>query len=195
MKKVMIVLLTVAGSFGLALGQQSANPTQSTNPTQPTQEQQTRTQQQNPTQQQSTQPKKEQSGMEQTDPTKRTQPTQPGQQSMTSDANWEKIGESTIDPKKTREEVAINGKYKAIKIKSMEAPVTLWDVEVEFESGDNQEVNLEATPIKARGESQVINLASGDRNLKKLHFGVKNSAELQGEKGKIEVWGLKADKK
>jgi cytoskeletal protein RodZ len=181
MKKVMMILLTVAGSFGLVAGQQSANPTQSTTP--PTQEPQR-------TQQQSTQPQKEQSGMQQTDPTKRTE-----QQSMTSDANWEKIGESTIDPKKTREEVAINGKYKAIKIKSMESPVTLSDVEVEFESGDNQEVNLESTPIKARGESQVINLASGDRSLKKLHFGVKNSAELQGEKGKIEVWGLKADKK
>jgi hypothetical protein len=125
-----------------------------------------------------------------------------GQQSsaMSTEAGWEKIGERTIDLGKDRDEFTLNRaeKYDAIKLRVKDKPVNMKSMEVEFNNGKKQDQKF-TTPIKAQGESEVINLTNKDQDLKKITFAYdnKSQADQQGKSGKavVEIWGKKSTDK
>jgi hypothetical protein len=96
------------------------------------------------------------------------------QSSMSQDEKgWTKIGEKAVNMSKNREEIAVTGaeKFSSIKIKvPQDAKVDLKDVVVEYEGGTKQKVDMSTAVNSATGESQVIELNSSDRNVKKISF-------------------------
>jgi hypothetical protein len=118
---------------------------------------------------------------------------------ITSDKKgWHKIGETTVNFRTERDQVLIlvANKFAAIKFKVMDAPIHLMDLEVYYNSGDRQDIRINM-PIEVAGESRVIDLNGGERNLKKIVFVYKTLPNRKDVKAHVEVWGLKtnADKK
>lgn len=114
---------------------------------------------------------------------------------MVSDkAGWHKIGERDVDLVKDRDEILVVGadRFSAIKFKVTEASIDLLMLEVYYESGDKQDINV-GTQIMAGSESRVIDLNGGERNLKKIVFVYKTLPNQKKEKAEVEVWGLKTN--
>ena len=114
---------------------------------------------------------------------------------ITSDkTGWHKIGETTVNFQKEKDEILVVGadRFAAIKFKVTDAPIDLKDLEVYYESGDKQDVKINM-PIKMAGESRVIDLNGGERNLKKIVFVYKTLPNRKDEKAHVEIWGLKTN--
>ena len=107
---------------------------------------------------------------------------------------WHRIGKTTVNFQKDRDEIMIIGanRFASIKFKVEDAPIDLIDLEVYYESGDRQDIKINM-PIKAAGESRVIDLNGGERNLKKIIFLYKTLPNRKDVKAHIEVWGLKTN--
>ena len=107
---------------------------------------------------------------------------------------WHKIGETTVNFQKDHDEIVVMGAYKFSSIKFMvkDAPIDLMDLEIYYESGDNQSISVNA-PIKAPGESKTIKLNGGERNLKKIVFVYKTLPNRKDTKAHVEIWGLKTN--
>lgn len=114
---------------------------------------------------------------------------------ITSDkTGWHKIGETTVNFQKEKDEILVVGadRFASIKFKVTDAPIDLKDLEVYYESGDKQDVKINM-PIKMAGESRVIDLNGGERNLKKIVFVYKTLPNRKDEKAHVEIWGLKTN--
>jgi len=111
---------------------------------------------------------------------------------------WHKIGETKVDFTKDKDEVVVMGsdRFATIKFKITDAPIEITDIEVYYESGDNQKITL-GTAIKSPGESRVIDLNGGERAVKKIVFMYKTIPNYKDKKAHVEIWGNKtnADKK
>lgn len=122
-----------------------------------------------------------------------------------SDKGWTKIGEKTVNLSKDedQEEISISGseKLSSIKLKvDNAAMVDLKDIEVEYEGGGKQSVNISNPMNSTTGESKVIELNSNDKSIKKVNFVYKSRENAMGDnddnkdsKAKVEVWGMKAN--
>ncbi|HXU26738.1 MAG TPA: hypothetical protein VN698_05855 [Bacteroidia bacterium] len=113
---------------------------------------------------------------------------------MSDKTGWHKIGETTVDFKTEKEEVMVMGanRFASIKFKVANAPIDIISTEIYYESGDNQMVNLNYS-IKAPGESSIVNLNGGERNLKKIVFVYKTPPNYKDAKSHVEIWGLKTN--
>ena len=108
---------------------------------------------------------------------------------------WHKIGETTVDFKKEKDEVSVIGadKFASIKFKVVDESIDLVSVEVFYESGDNQIININSH-IKAPGDSREIDLKGGkERSIKKIAFVYKTIPNAQEKKAHLEIWGYKSN--
>jgi hypothetical protein len=106
--------------------------------------------------------------------------------------SWHKIGETTISFMAERYEIALlqADKFGYIKFKVMDAPIILMDLEVYFESGKKQYVDVNSL-IKEPGESWVVKLNTGERNITKVVFVYKTLPNHKEEKALVQLWGFK----
>lgn len=109
-------------------------------------------------------------------------------------AGWHKIGSRTIDFKNDKDEITVLGsdKFSSIKFMVKDAPVNLKNVEVYYESGDNQNIAVNS-PIGPAMESKAYDLNGSERSLKKIAFDYNTLPNIKDEKAEIEVWGLKTN--
>ncbi len=109
-------------------------------------------------------------------------------------SGWHKIGSRTIDFKNDKDEITVLGsdRFSSIKFKVNDAPVNLQNVEVYYESGDNQNIAVNS-PIGPEMESKAYDLNGSERNLKKITFDYNTLPNIKDEKAEIEVWGLKTN--
>jgi hypothetical protein len=107
---------------------------------------------------------------------------------------WHKIGETKVDFTKDHDEVTVMGadKFAMRNFKVPEAPIDIIDVEVYYESGDNQKVNM-GYAIKSPGESRTIDLNGGERRIKKMVFTYKTIPNYKDKKAHVEIWGMKTN--
>ena len=115
---------------------------------------------------------------------------------ITSDKKgWHKIGEMVASFAKERDVMFVTGadKFAALKIKVTDADIKISDIEVYYENGTQEDINVR-TDIKNGGKSRVINLKGGERQIKKIAF-VYKTAGGSSEKAHLEVWGLKTNSK
>ena len=113
----------------------------------------------------------------------------------TDTSGWYKIGQANVDFKRDRDEIVVLGadRFKSIKLKVINAPIDLKDLEIYYESGNKQNVKINAS-LKAAGESEVIDLEQGEqRSIKKIVIVYKTLANNMDVKAYIEVWGLKTN--
>jgi hypothetical protein len=111
---------------------------------------------------------------------------------MSDKPGWHKIGETTADFKAEKDEIVVLGadRFKSIKIKVTDAPIHIADLEVYYESGDNEAISLKSD-FKAGGESRVIDLKGNSRNLKKVVFVYNTVPNSKNDKAHVELYGLK----
>ena len=111
---------------------------------------------------------------------------------MSDKAGWHKIGETTADFKSEKDELVVLGadKFKSIKIKVTDAPIHIANLEVYYESGDNESIMLKSD-FKAGGESRVIDLKGKDRDLKKVVFVYNTVPNSKDDKAHVELYGMK----
>jgi hypothetical protein len=110
-------------------------------------------------------------------------------------AGWYKIGVTNVDLKRDRDEIVVLGadQFKSIKLKVINAPIDLKDLEIYYETGSKQDVNINKS-FQAAGESGVIDLVNGEtRSLQKIVIVYKTLANNLDAKAYVEVWGLKTN--
>ncbi|MCD6065845.1 MAG: hypothetical protein K0S33_671 [Bacteroidetes bacterium] len=107
---------------------------------------------------------------------------------------WHKIGQTTVDFSKDRDEVKVVGadRFAALIFKVEDAPIDLVELEVYYESGDNQKIKV-GYPVKAPGQSKEIDLNGGERSIKKIVFVYKTLPNRKDVKANVEIWGLKTN--
>lgn len=108
--------------------------------------------------------------------------------------DWIRIGETTVNFETDRDEINVVGadKFAAIKFKVMDVPIHLMELQAFFDDGGKQDINVNF-PIKPRGESRVIELDGGERDLKKIVFVYKTINNRSDREAHVEVWGLKTN--
>lgn len=109
-------------------------------------------------------------------------------------AGWHKIAEKTVDFSKDRDEIHVIGKdkFSAIKFMVTDATINLKELKISYETGNNQNVTIN-TPIKPAGESRVIDLDGGERELKKIKFVYSTVPNAKEKKAHVQVWGRKSE--
>lgn len=107
---------------------------------------------------------------------------------------WHNLGNRTVDFSKDRDEILVMGadRFSSIKFTVTGASIDLQDLEVYYESGDKQDIQIR-TPILAGKESRVIDLKGGERSLKKIVFIYKTLPNQKDVKASVEIWGLKTN--
>jgi hypothetical protein len=109
------------------------------------------------------------------------------------DEGWQHIGQVTASFKTQNESIAVLGadEFSAIKLKVSEAPLHIERLQVFYESGDMEEIDVRSD-ISPGNESRVIKLEHPDRDINKVAFTYKTSANARGEKADIALYGLKS---
>lgn len=105
---------------------------------------------------------------------------------------WHKIGEITVNFKTEKDAIVVLGadKFKAIKLKVTDAPIRMEDLKVVYENESTEDLQVRSEFAKG-GETRVLDLKGGDRNLKKVIFFYKTIPNWKGEKAHVELYGLK----
>lgn len=80
-----------------------------------------------------------------------------------------------------------NDNYSQLKVKVKDGPVHIIDMDVHFENGDKFDVALKQR-IPKGGESRIIDLPGGSRNVRKIDFWYETKGLRKG-RGTVEVWG------
>ena len=80
-----------------------------------------------------------------------------------------------------------NDNYSRLKVKVKDGPVHIIDMDVHFDNGDKFDVALKQR-ISKGGESRVIDLPGGSRNVKKIEFWYETKGFRKG-RGTVQVWG------
>lgn len=111
---------------------------------------------------------------------------------LDNDPGWQKIGETIASFKEQDESIAVLGadEFAAIKIKVKDAPLEIERLQVFYESGDMEEIDVKKR-IAKDGESQVIRLEHPNRDIQKVAFTYRTVPNAEGEKADVELFGFK----
>lgn len=107
-------------------------------------------------------------------------------------AGWQKIGEVTASFQVEKDGITVLGKdrFKSIKLRVTDAPINIYDVEVYFENGESEHLEVRSE-LKAGAETRVINLKGNSMEIKKVVFTYKSVANMDNDKAHVELYGLK----
>jgi hypothetical protein len=102
---------------------------------------------------------------------------------------WILIGEKKVSFLVDRDVIHVTGNdnYSQLKVKVKDGPVHIIDMDVHFENGDKFDVSLKQR-IPKGGESRVIDLPGGSRNVRKIAFWYETKGFRKG-RGTVQVWG------
>jgi hypothetical protein len=107
-------------------------------------------------------------------------------------AGWHKIGDAKVDFKSDKDKFIIIGadRFKSVKVKVMDAPVRIDDMEIQYEGGKKESVSFR-TALKPGHESKVIALKNHSAELRNVEFVYHTIPNSHAEKATIELWGMK----
>ncbi|HEY0651524.1 MAG TPA: hypothetical protein VGD65_00300 [Chryseosolibacter sp.] len=107
---------------------------------------------------------------------------------------WQKIGETTVNFKEEDESIVVMGadEFSALKLKVTDAPIRIERVQVFYESGEMQELDVD-TELLAGAETEGFQLDQKDRDIQKVAFTYRTTANTSGDKAHVELHGLKTD--
>ncbi len=105
---------------------------------------------------------------------------------------WQKIGEVTASFQVEKDGISVLGadRFKSIKLRCTDATIEIYDVEVYYESGDSEHLDVKSE-LKAGQETRAMDLKGSTRELKKVVFTYKSKAGMENNKAHIELYGLK----
>jgi hypothetical protein len=113
---------------------------------------------------------------------------------LSNEPGWKHIGHTTASFKTQNESVVVYGadEFEALKIKITEAPIHIMRMQVFYESGEMQDIDVN-TAITADAMSPVFQLKHPDRDIQKIAFTYHSVPNADGEKADIDVYGLKTN--
>jgi F0F1-type ATP synthase membrane subunit b/b' len=105
---------------------------------------------------------------------------------------WTHIGQVTASFKTTSESIVVLGadEFQAIKLKVNEAPIHIERVQVFYESGQMEELDVQSE-LKEDGETRAINLSNPTRDIKKVAFTYRTLPNAGSNKADVALYGLK----
>jgi hypothetical protein len=108
------------------------------------------------------------------------------------EAGWKHIGQVTASFKTTSESIVVLGadEFQAIKLKVEDAPIQIERVQVFYESGQMEELEVQSE-LKEGAETRVINLSNPKRDIEKVSFTYRTLPNAEGEKADVALYGLK----
>ena len=111
---------------------------------------------------------------------------------LTDEPGWQKIGETVASFKSQDESIAVIGadEFSAIKIRVEDAPLQIDRLQVFYESGEMEEIDVKKR-IQAGEESDVFRLKNPDRDIQKVAFTYNTVPNAAGDKADVELYGLK----
>ena len=80
-----------------------------------------------------------------------------------------------------------NDNYSQLRLKVTDAPLKINDMKVHFENGNVFDVSIR-NEIRQGGQSRVIDLPAGSRNIKKVEFWYSTIGTQQGT-ARVALWG------
>lgn len=115
---------------------------------------------------------------------------------LSDESGWTKIGETTASFKEQSESIVVWGadEFSAIKLKVNDAPLTIDRLQVFYESGTMEDIEVKRE-VQQGGETKTISLKQPDGEIQKVAFTYHTSPNYQGEKANVELYGLKKDDK
>lgn len=107
---------------------------------------------------------------------------------------WQKIGETTVSFKQENESIVILGadEFSALKLKVTDAPIKIERVQVFYESGEMQELEVDSELLPG-AETDEFELEQKDRDIQKVAFTYQTTANSNGDKAHVELHGLKTN--
>jgi len=110
------------------------------------------------------------------------------------DAGWHRIGETNASFKKQNESIMVLGadEFSAIKLKIKDAPIHIERLQVFYESGEMQNIDVKSE-MKAGASTGAFQLNHPDRDISKIAFTYHTVANSSGDKAGVEVYGLKTN--
>lgn len=107
---------------------------------------------------------------------------------------WHHIGQTTASFKMQNESISVLGadEFTALKLKVTEAGLDIERLQVFYESGDMEEIDLRSQ-FGSAGESGTIQLKYPGKDIQKVAFTYKTRPNAQGEKADISLYGLKTN--
>jgi hypothetical protein len=113
---------------------------------------------------------------------------------ISNEPGWHKIGEISADFDTDTESISVLGadEFAAIKLKVTDAPVNIERLQVFYESGDMEEINVRSM-INEGAETSMFDLKHPDRDIQKVTFTYKTVPNSKEEKADVELYGLKTN--
>ena len=110
----------------------------------------------------------------------------------TDSTGWHKIGELHVDFKSDKDVLKVPGeqRYKALRIKAVDAAVHIERMQVVYANGAPDDIAIRYD-FKKGEESRDIDLKGEDRNIKEISFVYRSGSNTREEKAHIQVFGLK----
>jgi hypothetical protein len=108
------------------------------------------------------------------------------------DPGWQKIGETVASFKSQNESIVVLGadEFYAIKIEVGDAPLHIERLQVFYESGDMEEIDVKKK-IGEGEQSGVFKLKNPDRDIQKVAFTYNTAPNAPGDKAEVVLFGLK----
>ena len=110
------------------------------------------------------------------------------------DAGWQHIGQTTASFATQNESIEVLGadEFTAIRLKVKEAPLHIERLQVFYESGEMEEIDVRSE-LNTNGETRVITLKHPDRDINKVAFTYRTVKNSKGEKADVSLYGLKTN--
>jgi hypothetical protein len=105
---------------------------------------------------------------------------------------WHKIGEVKADFKMENQSISVlgNDEFKSILLKVTDAPINILDLQVFYESGETEEIDVK-NELQPGSETRKIDLKGSGKDIQKVVFTYKTLPNQADEKAHVELYGLK----
>ena len=110
--------------------------------------------------------------------------------SFTLQADWKLIGERSVKFSSDKDIIKVGGNdwYTKLKIKVVDAPLHIADMDVIFENGEKFDIAIKEN-IRQGGESRVIALPGGERRIDRIEFRYRTTGRLRNGTANVIVFG------
>jgi hypothetical protein len=105
---------------------------------------------------------------------------------------WYQIGKVSASFKSERESIVVMGKdeFETIKLRVEYAPINIERMQVYFEGGKVQDINVKQ-PLKAGEETKEFELEAENKEIDKVVFYYHTVGNAEGERAAVELYGFK----
>ena len=110
--------------------------------------------------------------------------------SFTLQNDWKIIGERSVKFSSDKDVIKVGGNdwYTKLKIKVVDAPLHIADMDIIFENGEKMDVAIREN-IRQGGESRIIDLPGGERRIDKIEFRYRTTGRLRNGTANVIVFG------